>query len=313
MKKELSLFLRLIFSISIILILFYKIGPKDIIQTFVKVNLLYTPLIILAIIFTVLLGALNLKILIDCINKIKFLKILRYYLLSWAIGLFVPGKMGEFSIVYFLKKEDISIGQSLAISIMDKLITVVTLSFLTIAAFFVIPVKTDVVQFILVLSVIFGIVLFFIVTEIGRGIIKKYVLRKYAEKFAGFSKTFFYYLKDKKDALIINLILTFLKWILSSAAVAILFLAFDTTIRFYYIVLITAATIIVGLVPFTISGLGLRESVAVFFYNLISIKPSVVVSVYLIFNIINYLFAMIIFSAINVKKIKSNINTSLFF
>ena len=74
MKKELSLFLRLIFSISIILILFYKIGPKDIIQTFVKVNLLYTPLIILAIIFTVLLGALNLKILIDCINKIKFLK-----------------------------------------------------------------------------------------------------------------------------------------------------------------------------------------------------------------------------------------------
>src|SRR3989344_3145401 len=139
MKKELSLFLRLIFSISIILILFYKIGPKDIIQTFVKVNLLYTPLIILAIIFTVLLGALNLKILIDCINKIKFLKILRYYLLSWAIGLFVPGKMGEFSIVYFLKKEDISIGQSLAISIMDKLITVVTLSFLTIAAFFVIP------------------------------------------------------------------------------------------------------------------------------------------------------------------------------
>src|SRR3989338_4269934 len=303
MKKELSFFFKLSFSIIIIFILFYKIGFGSILQTFEKINFVYIFLSIIVTIFPFLLGALNIKILTDSVVKIQFLKILRYSLLSWTIGLFVSGKIGEFSIIYFLKKEGISIGQGSAISIIDKLISALTLSLLTILCFFVFLTTIETIKLVIALGALFMIFVFFVITNIGRKFIKKYILRKYARKFAGFSKTFFYFIKHKKRILVLNFILTLSKWILNAVGIAILFLAFDTTTKFYYILLITAAKIIVGLAPFTISGLGLRESLAIFLYSLINIEPTIVAGVYIMYNIINYLFAAIIFSTTNIKRV----------
>lgn len=291
MKKGLKFFLKLSIGIVILFVLFYKIGFLEICKTIIKVNIYYLILVVLLYIFPFIIATLNIKILLDPIKVVNFWRLFKYYMLSWSIGLFVPGKIGEFSLIYFLKKADISVGQGTAVSIIDKIITAITLSFLTVLTFFIFFTAAETIRLILILFVIFMILLFFMVTKIGREIIKKYILRKYAEKFKGFSKTFFYYLKNKKIILFINFILTFVKWILNSVIIAILFLAFDINVNFFYIILITATTTIVSLIPITISGLGVKESVAVFLFNQISVPAEVVVSVFLIFTILSYIVA----------------------
>ena len=130
MKKNFVFMISRIFiSIAILGILIYYVGIKQILETFVSMKKVFLIPILILHIISLLIGALNIKILIKKIkNKLSFRKILKYYLVSWSIGSIMPGKIGEFSILYMLKKENISYGQSLAITMIDKIITIIVLS-----------------------------------------------------------------------------------------------------------------------------------------------------------------------------------------
>ena len=83
----------------------------------------------MSFLISLIIGAVNLKILLSPLSKnISFYKIFYYSVLSWAVGLFVPGKIGEFSFVPLLKNEGVRVGHGSAIFILDKLITLVVLS-----------------------------------------------------------------------------------------------------------------------------------------------------------------------------------------
>jgi hypothetical protein len=304
MKKKLSTIFRLLLGVLILAILIYKVGVKEIYETLISINLSFLFVVIVVNFIPFFIATLNLKLLIDGIKKISFFKLLKYYILSWSVGLFVPGRLGEFSLIYFLRKEDIDIGKGTVVAVIDKLITAVTLSFLTIAAFFVFFTAAEVVKLVGFLFVGFLLFLFFIVTEMGRGLIKKFILRKFADKFKGFSETFFFYFKKKKKVLLINFFLTFIKWVLNAVIISILFLAFGVSIDFYYVLLVTSTTIIISLIPISISGLGVKESAAVLLFGQIGVSASVVVSVFLIFTVISYIFAAFIFSFVKLDKKK---------
>ena len=92
MKKAYSFIIRLLISITIIILLIYWIGIKEIIETFNRNNLIIIPLLLILYYISFVINTLNIGVLLDKINhKIKPLLLFKYSLISWSLGLFVPG------------------------------------------------------------------------------------------------------------------------------------------------------------------------------------------------------------------------------
>ena len=294
MKK--SSLIKFLFGIFILIFLLYKIGFRDVLSKVISLNPVFYLIVFLILLVTLVIGAYNIKILVNVENdKIPFKRIFYYNTLSWSIGLFVPGKIGEFSLVHLLKKEKISMGKASVIFLLDKIISLIVFLFFSMIGFIIFLDFSSILKLNIVIFILGLCFLFFVVFEKGRYLIKRYVLRKYATEFEGFSDFLFLYFRKEKLLLLKNFILTFLKWFVNSFNVYILLLAYNQNISVFYVFLINAMLMIVSLIPITISGLGIGQSVAILLYkNLFNIEPSLVLSVYLIPLIIAYLIAVII-------------------
>jgi glycosyltransferase 2 family protein len=311
--KKFLLPLKIFISVGLLVFLFYKLKTISIYETISSINLLSVVMVILLLFAVLIIGTLNIYILIRTMNfKVSFYKMFGYFLVSWSLGSFLPGKMGEFYILPLLKKEGIGYGQSMAFSVIDKLLTFVCLAILTLIAFFLfLPMKD-------VLGVIIGIVVvlflfLLLISNKTREIIKKYFLRRYAHKFQGFSKTLFFLFKKRKQVLILNLGLTVLKWFLSALSFFIIFKAFGAKVSLVMVFLLTASTTLLSFVPITMSGLGLRESVGVYLYSFLNVDKIITFSNYILMDIRNYLPAviiLIIFLFIKNKKQRTKIYPS---
>ena len=294
MNNKKLFFIKILIAVIIFLTLFYKIGFNNIYDTLISINPLYLFLLIFFTLFIMVIETITYKILtLGIDNKIPFWKLFKYYLASWSIGLVSPGKIGEFSLVYYLKKEGIDIGKGTAIYILDKSITVFLLILISIYGFFTFLTNVQAIRLIIILLVLSLIVIFFLVSSVGRRILVKYILRSYAKKFDGFSKTLFFYIKDRKRIVLLDIFLTLIKTVLQALAVYFVFLAFNIKVPVLSIYIISAIVTIVGLIPITISGLGTREASAVFLYSLISIKAPVVIGVYITIIFVHYLIGLI--------------------
>ena len=292
--KKLWFLLRLIISILLIGFLINKIGINKIIQTFISMNKIYLILIIPLYVLALFLGGLNLYFLTKKIkNKIKLKKIINYYLISWALSSFMLGKLGEFSIIYLLKKEKINYGKGLAIVIIDKAITIVTIS---IAAIITILILLDIKEAykLLLFILLLMVSLFLVQTKLIRNIIKRIISKKFADKFKRFNKTLTIFLKKNKKLLLLNFILTLLKWAIMSIVVYIIFLSFGSRANIILISLISMSLTILLLIPITINGIGIKETVAVYLYGLIGLSPEIVISTYLLLTVITYACSLII-------------------
>ena len=303
MKKKIMNAIRFVLGFLILFGLFYSIGFEKILNTVTKMELSLFLVSIVVYLSFFLVGTFNLKLLVDSLaSKVGFFKLLRYYFLSWSIGMVVPGRIGDFSIIYFLKKENIPLGEGAVVPLIDKFITMMVISIISVIGFITLPFFTelDIVKLSLFL---FGGVLFVavIMTNMGRNFIKRYILRDYSLKFKGFSKTFFYFLRKRKRVLLLNFIMTSIRVSIASLVYYTLFLSLGQEISLFYIILIYSIGTILALIPLTPSGLGIREAVSFFLYNQIGIPYEITATVYLTITIYNYFTASLNFL---VQKIK---------
>jgi|SRR3989344_453621 len=292
--KKLDLIIRVGLSILILFILFKKIGFSNVVSNISSVNLSILILILFIFLISLIIGAVNLKILLSPLSKnISFYKIFYYSVLSWAVGLFVPGKIGEFSFVPLLKKEGVRVGHGSAIFILDKLITLVVLSIFSLIGIYLFFDIATFIRLTIITSIIIIAFIFFIFLKVGRNFIKKYFLRGFSEKFRGFFKLISIYIKKEKSLLLLNIIFTFFKWFITSLISYFLFMGYGQDISIVYIFLLNSVLVMVSLIPVSLSGLGVRESMAVFLYSKLSVEPSITFSVFLIQLIIMYPLATI--------------------
>ena len=292
MKKIYLNILRFSVGIILLLFLFYKVGVKEVYISITNLNLIYILPMLFFYIFIFLVEAYNQKILTDKLKKIPFKKFMKYHMLSWSVGMFVPGKIGQFSMVQLLKKEGISLGRGLAAVLLDKLTTLLTLFILTalsLLLFFELQFALKIIALIAAAGIIFSFLIFH---SGSRKLVKRFILRKHAEKFEGFSSTMKEYAGIHKDALISNFLITFLKWGISAAMVFFLFLSFNYPVDYIKIILIMPAGVLVSFIPISISGIGTREATAAFLYSAVGVAASVVLSVYLLNLAMNYLLAI---------------------
>ena len=107
-KKEkisiIFLYVKICIGIALIYIVFNNMNLGEYLKVLKTAQLIWILVAILLTLGAMLLGSINIQILLYALGtKISFWKIYRYSTLSWAIGCASPGKLGEFSLVLFLK------------------------------------------------------------------------------------------------------------------------------------------------------------------------------------------------------------------
>jgi len=298
--------LQVIFGILIFGLLIYKIGFFEIIDSIKSMNIYYFLLAVLIYIFSLLMGGFNVIILIKGIrNNFNKLEIFKSYILSSSVSLLFPGKLGELSLIYYLNKDEFGLGEGSAILFMDKIITILILIVL---AFFsaLIYFGLDIALKLLGLGVVILIVLVIpFLWKRSRNLIKKYILRKYAGKFKGFSRIIKSYFSTNKKYLFLNIIITIFRWFVRAIFIYVIFLGLGVEINLLVILLILSLETYVSLIPITINGLGTKHAVSAYAYNyLLNILPEFTIARLVIGHIIRYGL-----SAVVLIFMKKKINT----
>lgn len=303
MRKRLFNYLRLFFGVTILFLIFYKIGFVKIWETLTKINLLWVTVALFFLLLSILLNTINLKLLFNTINpKIRTFELFKYFCFARTISMFLPGRLGDFSLVFFLKKYSINIGQGSAVMLIDKLITFLVFILLGIIGINTIMGKGTTIKCLIVLTITI-IPLFLLFAKKGRHLIKKYILKKHAIVFQGFSKKLFDLLKYHKKLLILNLLNTNLRAIILGLHIFFVYLALGTNINLLLIILIESIITIIKLIPITPNGLGLRELTSIYLYSLIGVPKEIIAARYVITIILDYCYGLFVIYWIKSKTV----------
>jgi len=310
MKK--STFLKLFIGFAILGALIYKIGIKDIFSVVSKMNVAYLPVILVIILIVNFFGAWKLILLFrPTSSKIRFLKLCHIYFLSGCLSLFIPGRAGELLLIYFLKKEKVKLGIGSALVIIDKIIATIDTFILALAGIFIFFNTSQSLEIIGLFMIGFSACIYMIFSNFGRGILRRLILRRWESHFAGFSKTLSLTVKKNKPAIFYNFALGLVKWILYASVLYLLFRAFGQNVSVFMVLLATATLSFVSLVPISLNGLGLKESLGVVLFALIGVSATVTASVFLALLIINYVISAAYIALFFEERYKPNIRKLL--
>jgi len=294
MNRKASFFIKLVIGLFILSLLVYKIGFADILSSLLKMQIIYIPLIILLQFLILLISTVGINILLRAESKdIPFFHLLKSYIISWSFAFFVPGKIGDFSLVYLLRNKGLSVGKGTAIILLNKFLTLSLILIFCVVGFIVFFPFEALYNLLLILFLISIVLTFLIFTNKGRYLIRRYILKSYSKLFKGFSKTLFGYFRIHKSRIILSYIVGLLKFIIQGGLMYTYLMAFSSYVPFVKILLIKSITLISSAIPVTINGLGIKESIGVYLYNSIGVDTGIIGAVYIFALIFNYLIAVL--------------------
>ncbi len=280
MNEKVKLILKALISLVILVIVVNFVGIEKL-NIITEIQAEYFVFVAGFFVFSVFLVTLAIK---DLLKKNEITEIFKFKAISWSTGLFLPGKIGEISFVLLLKKTGVSTKKALAIFFLDRFVSFSIIGILAVIGFFTyFEVNFDIKYF--VTFVIVLISLFLIKNKI-----KKIKLVKKTSKLLNETKE---YLKKEKNPIAINYFFSGINFIIMFWATQLVFLSLGQKITLIDIALISSLALIIGLIPITINGLGVREGALVYLYSLVGIEPQYSILVALIFLVASYLVATI--------------------
>lgn len=293
MKKSL-IYLKLAIGIFIIWFISKKIGFTNITSVLLKINVTYIPLIVVLYLVTLLISCYKLKIILDSQSyKSDFWRFFMQFLTSISVGMFLPGKIGDFSLSYFLKKEyNVKVSHSFSAILIDKVITLtffilITLTGISILFSELIKSYINIAIAILIFGVVFITFILY-----GRSLIKL-IFGKYYENFVETTTFSVDIVKHKNYLLMINLFLTLIRSVVLTFMYYFAFLSFSYNISFINLFFINSISIFISVIPISISGLGIREGSAVFLLDKLNVPNTITFNSFIIVTIVIYLIAII--------------------
>jgi uncharacterized membrane protein YbhN (UPF0104 family) len=267
----------------------------------------------LAVIMSLLLffgGALNLWLLLNSICHIPVQLFLYSYSYGYAVNLFAPGQLGDISLTLFLKKHGIYYSRSTLAYAIDKCISMLCILLLGyIGTIFMLnnfaaPIWIFGIPLILsICAMICILVLAYLPYDAGKiGRAKHFIRSMYKEAA----------LWDAKyKAIILNIMLTIIKWLVLSLTYYIAFRAFGIEAKWPEVGIIPVIATLIGYIPISVGGIGTVELCAVYLFSLISIDRVYVIDVYIFLRFITYLQAGVILGLCNWQFRRARRNVGL--
>ncbi len=292
-QKNISMLIKITISLLILSIIFYKIGIGNIYTRLISNSPIIIFTIILLLLINFLIDAFNFLLLLKALKvKIKYLKIFTYVLITAVFGALIPGKMGQFVMAYYLKKEKIKMGKSLAIIIIDKIISLIVLISIAIFAIFSLFKDITNISIIIILLILILLIIFVISAKKIKQLIVGKLSYRFRDNLKGLSNNFFILFKKHKKYLIINFILTVIKSFITGYQLYFYLHLNNKTIELIKIVYVNAITSLSTFIPITISGLGLREGTGIFLLKHLGIDSQLSIGFYIIWIFVYYSFAL---------------------
>ena len=288
-SKSWPKFLKYVCGPLILIILFWTIGIRLILALLTSINLNYFMLAYLLFVLSYFIAAMNLYVLVFPLKKIDPQKYLQYFFANRLTALIFPGRLGEFSITLYFKKEGITLGRGLAAVVTDKLITISWSMIFGLAAIYFFMKGANI--HIIAIYVIILIMLFLLLlSPTSRRLIRKWILRKYSHHFEGFSATLFSYEGEHKTITFVNIILALIRIIVIALSAKVMFLALQTDVPLLTLILIGGLETLSNSIPLTINGLGIKQAIGVYVFSAIGISPVVTGARYVMEFLIQYSF-----------------------
>ncbi|MDI6738522.1 MAG: lysylphosphatidylglycerol synthase transmembrane domain-containing protein [Nanoarchaeota archaeon] len=290
MGKHLATAIKAAIGIAIVSFLVYKIGAQDVYDIVKSTSPLAFFIIAIGYLLNALLNSASFYLILSSLGVHSgYRGIFLSFIKSWGIGSVLPGKVGDLSVVYFLKKEGIDAKYSSAMYVIDKM--AVLLFFVIIAmitAWILLPVNAVYILAVFLLAAVVGFLLFI---RFGKAIIRE-VFGKYAHYIESFHTNI--RLVTKKPLLILILfIISSLRWLVLSFSMWLLLSMANEHVSFIYVFLFSVTANILALLPVTVSGIGLKEAAFVYLYGLVGATTSIVLAVSIVYSIITIVLALI--------------------
>ena len=118
-----------------------------------------------------------------------------------------------------------------------------------------------------------------------RLLIRKYILRKYAPFMKGFYKEF-KSLISQKILFLTAMLTNAVKLAYTSLVVVIILSMFGIETSFLLVLGINAVTLLTNLIPFSFSGIGIKEATAVFLFYSLGYDPVIISTLYVVITIV---------------------------
>lgn len=308
---EIKNIIKVLLSLSIIGYIIYIVDINILYQNITKLNSLDLLAVFGLVIINCIIGSYNLYILTKNSKEGLTPKdLFGPYFYSWSFGQVLPSKIGELTRIYFIKEIGIKLKDSTIIFLIDKVNSIIYLSIVTILGLQIIAkigIKVNIL--ILILAIISILVILF--SRKIRIAITKILPQKLKEMVILFLDSFTEYTKKNKKEVAINFTINIFRMILDGLIIVILFESLNFSVNLWPILVVNAVTTLSSIIPITISGLGIRELLAVFILNNNGIPKETTFIVYLIMAGIRLIISIIIISIYTSKNglniIKNNI------
>ena len=263
-------------GIGLLTVLVLTVGIGELSQTFRRASpgwIVYTTLCAGAWFFV---GGFNVWLLLRRLAPIQLRSFMSVYLTSWAISLVVPGQLGDASQVVLLRRQHIPIEKSGAAYIVDKAIS---LSWMLLVAGYGVSMYSPSFQgwWFVGLALgggLIGGIGVFLIQRLGgpsEGLLAR--LRGLIDHLETF--------KHSPGAVILNMAMTVVKWVLMAALYWATFAAFGVRLDFSAVATIPVMSSLVGYIPITVGGAGTTEWTAVVLFSRVGATSVTVLSVYL--------------------------------
>jgi len=302
--RRVRVFLRALLSVVLVTGLVIWVGPGTLVEAVADAHIgwLFAALALTTI--NIVAGALNIFILSKVLApELRLGNVMRAYLTSWAYGTMTPGRFGDFVLSPLLAKTGVGHGLGLAVVTVDKLV-----SFAVMAAIVCVGLvayaeagQAFIAGFFAVLIIV--VVILVIRFPALRMLVRRWILRGQESKFEGFSKQVLSFAREHRGALAINVVWTVIRSLLQACMVGTGLLAFGVSVDIMTILFVNTLAALSAIVPITISGIGLRQGAAVALFEYFAdVSPAPVLSAYLLFQVLQYVYAGIFISWIKVSS-----------
>ena len=276
---------KIIISLLILIIIVQKINIGEIYSSLVLVKPLYLLVSLSLIPIFELVRCTKWQIIINKLgHNISKKTLLKYNLKSYPFNVVTPSNIGDFIRVYYLHKKNIPKEESIVSVISDRLFDIISTIILAFFGFLLLPIVTsNVVKIILLISLILLFLTSIYMTKIltfpltiiinilaklfNNNFITKYELNRSLEMF---SEIFM-----NRTSFTTGLSIGLIQWVITLIQFKIILLSFGYDLYLYNIAAVVSISWIAALVPITISGLGVREGVGVFLFNLIGVPGNI--------------------------------------
>jgi len=214
--------------------------------------------------------------------KITRLEAVSLYWLGTFVGVITPGRLGELIKVYFLKRKGYSAFNSFVSVLIDRITDILLLLCLGFLASLFFLKQISLYILILGLALLVFLALFFFLID-KRILIKKiFPIKLEQDQQFSFSELI---KKFKVDRVILFLFYLVVSWLGYFFSRYLVVLSLDLKFSFLDIILISALTAIVTMLPISIAGLGTREAAVIYLFGLFAISKELAL-----------LYSLIIFS-----------------